>query len=47
MMITFQVQDDNRDQYLKLEDLLPTEPSQPISYDTLLILLGNQSVQMM
>ncbi|XP_033209286.1 phosphatidylinositol 4-phosphate 3-kinase C2 domain-containing subunit beta isoform X2 [Belonocnema kinseyi] len=33
------LQDDNRDQCLNLEDLLPTEPLQPISYDTLLILL--------
>lgn len=34
------LQDDNRDQCLKLEDILPNEPVQPISYDTLLILLG-------
>ncbi|CAB0033361.1 unnamed protein product [Trichogramma brassicae] len=34
------LQDDNRDQCLKLEDLLPQEPAQPISYDTLLILLA-------
>lgn len=36
----FQLQDDNCDQSLKLEDILPNEPSQPISYDTLIILLG-------
>lgn len=36
----FQAQDDKRDQCIKLEDILPTEPLQPISYDTLLILLG-------
>ncbi|XP_012279784.1 phosphatidylinositol 4-phosphate 3-kinase C2 domain-containing subunit beta isoform X2 [Orussus abietinus] len=33
------LQDDNRDQCLKLEDILPNEPLQPISYDTLIILL--------
>ncbi|XP_076289347.1 phosphatidylinositol-4-phosphate 3-kinase catalytic subunit Pi3K68D isoform X2 [Lasioglossum baleicum] len=33
------LQDDNRDQCLKLEDILPNEPVQPISYETLLILL--------
>ncbi|XP_051160561.1 phosphatidylinositol 4-phosphate 3-kinase C2 domain-containing subunit beta isoform X2 [Leptopilina boulardi] len=33
------LQDDNRDQCVTLEDLLPNEPLQPISYDTLLILL--------
>ncbi|XP_054004897.1 phosphatidylinositol 4-phosphate 3-kinase C2 domain-containing subunit beta isoform X1 [Hylaeus anthracinus] len=33
------LQDDNRDQCLKLEDILPNEPLQPISYETLLILL--------
>ncbi|XP_011867449.1 PREDICTED: phosphatidylinositol 4-phosphate 3-kinase C2 domain-containing subunit beta isoform X4 [Vollenhovia emeryi] len=33
------LQDDNCDQSLKLEDILPSEPSQPISYNTLLILL--------
>ncbi|XP_043472101.1 phosphatidylinositol 4-phosphate 3-kinase C2 domain-containing subunit beta [Leptopilina heterotoma] len=33
------LQDDNRDLCVTLEDLLPNEPLQPISYDTLLILL--------
>lgn len=40
MLLFFQLQDDNCDQYLKLEDILPNEPLQPISYDTLIILLG-------
>lgn len=35
-----QSQDDERDKDLTLEDLLPKEPVQPISYETLLILLG-------
>ena len=36
----FQAQDDRRDGALSLEDLLPNEPVHPISYDSLLILLG-------
>jgi hypothetical protein len=36
----FQAQDDKRDAALSLEDLLPNEPVHPISYDSLLILLG-------
>jgi hypothetical protein len=36
----FQAQDDKRDGALTLEDLLPNEPVHPISYDSLLILLG-------
>ncbi|XP_014237353.1 phosphatidylinositol 4-phosphate 3-kinase C2 domain-containing subunit beta isoform X2 [Trichogramma pretiosum] len=40
------LQDDNRDQCLKLEDLLPQEPAQPISYDTLLILLETVEKEM-
>lgn len=31
--------DDNQEKCLKLEDILPNEPLQPISYDTLVILL--------
>ncbi|XP_015599951.1 phosphatidylinositol 4-phosphate 3-kinase C2 domain-containing subunit beta isoform X3 [Cephus cinctus] len=40
------LQDDNRDQCLKLEDILPNEPLQPISYDTLLILLETVEKEM-
>ncbi|XP_076663810.1 phosphatidylinositol-4-phosphate 3-kinase catalytic subunit Pi3K68D isoform X1 [Andrena cerasifolii] len=40
------LQDDNRDQCLKLEDILPNEPVQPISYDTLLILLETVEKEM-
>lgn len=40
MIFFFQLQDDNCDQCLRLEDILPNEPLQPISYDTLIILLG-------
>lgn len=36
----FQLQDDNREQCITLEEILPSEPIQPISYDALLILLG-------
>ena len=39
-----QLQDDNRDQGIKLEELLPSEPLQPISYDALVILLGKKIV---
>lgn len=39
-LFKFQLQDDNRDQCITLEDLLPNEPLQPISYNSLLILLG-------
>ncbi|XP_012237472.1 phosphatidylinositol 4-phosphate 3-kinase C2 domain-containing subunit beta isoform X1 [Bombus vosnesenskii] len=44
--ITRTLQDDNRDQCLKLEDILPNEPVQPISYDTLLILLETVEKEM-
>ncbi|EZA50776.1 Phosphatidylinositol-4-phosphate 3-kinase C2 domain-containing subunit alpha [Ooceraea biroi] len=40
------LQDDNRDQCLKLEDILPNEPLQPISYDTLIILLETVEKEM-
>ncbi|XP_076625671.1 phosphatidylinositol-4-phosphate 3-kinase catalytic subunit Pi3K68D isoform X4 [Colletes latitarsis] len=40
------LQDDNRDQCLKLEDILPNEPEQPISYDTLIILLETVEKEM-
>lgn len=40
------LQDDNRDQDMKLEDILPNEPLQPISYDTLLILLETVEKEM-
>ncbi|XP_071564109.1 phosphatidylinositol 4-phosphate 3-kinase C2 domain-containing subunit beta isoform X3 [Temnothorax nylanderi] len=40
------LQDDNCDQTLKLEDILPNEPSQPISYDTLVILLETVEKEM-
>ncbi|XP_058806071.1 phosphatidylinositol 4-phosphate 3-kinase C2 domain-containing subunit beta isoform X2 [Phymastichus coffea] len=40
------VLDDNREQCLKLEDILPNEPLQPISYDTLLILLETVEKEM-
>nr|XP_050846088.1 phosphatidylinositol 4-phosphate 3-kinase C2 domain-containing subunit beta isoform X2 [Vespula vulgaris] len=40
------LQDDNQDQCLKLEDILPNEPLQPISYDTLLILLETVEKEM-
>lgn len=39
-MWCLQAQDDKRDTLLSLDDLLPKEPVQPISYDTLQILLG-------
>jgi hypothetical protein len=40
-----QAQDDKRDGALSLEDLLPNEPVHPISYDSLLILLGMYNLQ--
>ncbi|XP_020281887.1 phosphatidylinositol 4-phosphate 3-kinase C2 domain-containing subunit beta isoform X1 [Pseudomyrmex gracilis] len=40
------LQDDNRDQCLRLEDILPNEPAHPISYDTLLILLETVEKEM-
>ncbi|XP_044594663.1 phosphatidylinositol 4-phosphate 3-kinase C2 domain-containing subunit beta isoform X2 [Cotesia glomerata] len=40
------LQDDNRDQDLKLEDILPNEPLEPISYDTLIILLETVEKEM-
>ncbi|XP_011630891.1 phosphatidylinositol 4-phosphate 3-kinase C2 domain-containing subunit beta isoform X2 [Pogonomyrmex barbatus] len=40
------LQDDNCDQFLRLEDILPNEPSQPISYDTLIILLETVEKEM-
>ncbi|XP_072757955.1 phosphatidylinositol 4-phosphate 3-kinase C2 domain-containing subunit beta isoform X8 [Anoplolepis gracilipes] len=40
------LQDDNCDQYLRLEDILPNEPLQPISYDTLIILLETVEKEM-
>lgn len=42
-MFTFiqQSQDDERDSTLTLDDLLPKEPVQPISHESLQILLGN------
>lgn len=36
----FQAEDDKRDQQILLDDLLPKDPVQPISFDSLLILLG-------
>jgi hypothetical protein len=41
----FQAQDDKRDGALSLEDLLPNEPVHPISYDSLIILLGMYNLQ--
>jgi hypothetical protein len=41
----FQAQDDKRDGALSLEDLLPNEPVHPISYDSLIILLGMYNMQ--
>ncbi|XP_012259521.2 phosphatidylinositol 4-phosphate 3-kinase C2 domain-containing subunit beta isoform X3 [Athalia rosae] len=40
------LQDDNRDQCLRLEEILPNEPVQPISYDTLIILLETVEKEM-
>ncbi|XP_034937046.1 phosphatidylinositol 4-phosphate 3-kinase C2 domain-containing subunit beta isoform X1 [Chelonus insularis] len=40
------LQDDNRDQDLKLADILPNEPLQPISYDALVILLETVEKEM-
>ncbi|XP_043267002.1 phosphatidylinositol 4-phosphate 3-kinase C2 domain-containing subunit beta isoform X2 [Venturia canescens] len=39
-------QDDNRDQSITLEEILPNEPRQPISYDALLILLETVEKEM-
>lgn len=38
--IKFQAQDDIHDNELQLNDFCPNEPSQPITHDTLKILLG-------
>lgn len=40
IFINIQAQDDVCDNELELNDLCPNEPSQPISHDTIKILLG-------
>ncbi|CAG2055429.1 unnamed protein product, partial [Timema podura] len=39
-------QDDNRDCSLKMEDILPNEPTHPISHDSLIILLETVECEM-
>ncbi|XP_015112954.1 phosphatidylinositol 4-phosphate 3-kinase C2 domain-containing subunit beta [Diachasma alloeum] len=40
------LQDDNREQCLRLEEILPNEPNEPISYDSLVILLETVEKEM-
>lgn len=40
------LQDDNREQCLKLEEILPNEPNEPITYDSLVILLETVEKEM-
>jgi len=42
MFIISQSQDDKNDMTLTLEELLPSEPVKPITYDNLFILLGTE-----
>ncbi|XP_011297544.1 phosphatidylinositol 4-phosphate 3-kinase C2 domain-containing subunit beta isoform X2 [Fopius arisanus] len=40
------LQDDNREQCIELEEILPNEPNEPISYDSLVILLETVEKEM-